>query len=319
MSFAQRLRGLDFYRRVPVDLTEPTAPGAIISVGAAVLMAFLFLGEVLSFARPRERTDMYVAQDEGSTHRLRVNLNMTYHRLPCFALSLDVLDALGRHEMGMSGALHKRRTTGGYAGKPLVLLGDFDGTPEAQFDAQKHEGCNVAGYVTVNKVPGNFHVSAHGMQHVVMRYLGGNINCIHEIHDLWMGEIDASGDHDYEGHVHPLNGHKNIDESGLWHYEYHLDVVPTVYRRRGKNENAYQLSANTHKQEVPPGHMPAAFFRYQLSPITVEFGYERQSVLHFLTYCCAIIGGVFTVAGMLAKSVHKTAITFQRKFLGKDS
>ena len=316
MSFAQRLRGLDFYRRVPVDLTEPTAPGAIISVGAAVLMCLLFLGEVLSFVTPTPRTDMFVAQDEGST-KLRVNLNMTYHKLPCFALSLDVLDALGRHEMGMAQTVKKTRTTGGYDGKPLAFVGVFDNVPETQYRSQVNEGCNVQGFVMVNKVPGNFHVSSHGMQHVVMQYLGGNINAMHEIHNLWMGDIEATGDHEYEGHVHPINGHKNLETSGLWHYEYHLDVVPTLYTRRGKQERAYQLSANTHKQELPPGHMPAAFFRYQLSPITVKFGWESKSFLHFITYVCAIVGGVFTVAGMLARSVHKSAVAFQRKFLGK--
>lgn len=321
MSFASRLRGVDFYRRVPIDLTEPTAPGAIISVVAGLFMTSLFIGEIMSYINPPDRTDMFVAQDSGSA-RLRVNVNMTYWRLPCFALSLDVLDALGRHEMGMAGGLKKTRVARlnnlGPGARP-EFIGEFHENNEAQFDAQKGEGCNVAGFVLVNKVPGNFHVSSHGLQHVVMRYLGGNINVMHTIHNLWMGEVDATGDHDYEGEVHPLNGVEHFEE-GLWHYEYHLDVVPTIYaRRRSREERAYQLSANAHKQQVPPGHMPAAFFRYQLSPITVRFGKDSSSFLHFLTYVCAIVGGVFTVAGLLNRIVHKTAVQIQRKFLGKQN
>ncbi len=34
-------------------------------------------------------------------------------------------------------------------------------------------------------------------------------------------------------------------------------------------------------------------------PVTVKFSKRRKAFTHFLTYICAIIGGVFTVAGLL--------------------
>lgn len=40
--------------------------------------------------------------------------------------------------------------------------------------------------------------------------------------------------------------------------------------------------------------MPAVYFRYDLSPITVQFTKRRQPFLHFLVQLCAIIGGVFS-------------------------
>ena len=107
-ALGARIKGLDFYRRIPVDLTEPTAPGAIISLVAVTVMVSLFLGEVYSYVAPAQRTDMFVAQDQEGT-KLKVNFDMTYHRLPCFALSFDVLDALGRHEMGMANTVRKER------------------------------------------------------------------------------------------------------------------------------------------------------------------------------------------------------------------
>ncbi len=42
----------------------------------------------------------------------------------------------------------------------------------------------------------------------------------------------------------------------------------------------------------------------ELSPIMVHFTEQRKSLLHFLTQLCAILGGVFTVSGMLDRIVR---------------
>lgn len=46
------------------------------------------------------------------------------------------------------------------------------------------------------------------------------------------------------------------------------------------------------------------FFFYDLSPIKVHVAEKRQSFLHFLTSVCAIIGGVFTVSGLVDSVVY---------------
>ena len=45
--------------------------------------------------------------------------------------------------------------------------------------------------------------------------------------------------------------------------------------------------------------MPAIWFRYEVSPITVKYTHKKKPLYHFLTTFCAIIGGTFTVAGMI--------------------
>eukprot|EP00164_Ancoracysta_twista_P011587 GFYU01017896.1.p1 GENE.GFYU01017896.1~~GFYU01017896.1.p1 ORF type:complete len:210 (-),score=22.10 GFYU01017896.1:195-743(-) len=179
------------------------------------------------------------------------------------------------------------------------------------------------GYVEVHKVPGNFHVSSHGLQQLVTKYMpGGQINVAHTIHHMHFGETELHTDHTYEGVLNPLNGVSHREPEPL-HYEYFLDIVPTVYTYRtgklkGKAERGYQFTSNMHKIPNPPGHMPAVFFQYQLSPITVSYGFDRPSFSHFITYMCAIIGGVFTVAGILSRSVNASAARFRRSVMGKD-
>jgi hypothetical protein len=278
-------------------------------------MVSLFLGEVYSYLSPPQRTDMFVAQDTDGT-KLKVNLNMTFHRLPCFAMSLDVIDALGRHEMGMAATVRKTRIE-----RNGAVRGEYQQGNERDNDQQREEGCNIQGHVMVNKVPGNFHVSCHGLQHLVMRHLGGRLNVMHTVHYLWIGEVEFVGDHGYDGQLHPINGLEQLEEQPH-HYEYHMDIVPTIFgasaSKKGRDERSYQLAISKHKQALND-MIPAAFFRYQLSPITVRFGRERTSFIHFLTYLCAIVGGIFTVAGILNGMVHRAAVQFQRQMLGKQN
>ena len=59
--------------------------------------------------------------------------------------------------------------------------------------------------------------------------------------------------------------------------------------------------------------MPAAYFRYDLSPVTVKFSRERGSIFHFLVQVCAIIGGVFTIAGIIDSIIHRSVSNIIKK------
>jgi len=51
--------------------------------------------------------------------------------------------------------------------------------------------------------------------------------------------------------------------------------------------------------------LPAVYFLYDLSPITVEISDAPKSLGHFLTRVCAVVGGVFAVTGMLDRWIHR--------------
>lgn len=59
---------------------------------------------------------------------------------------------------------------------------------------------------------------------------------------------------------------------------------------------------------------------YELSPIMVKFTESRKSFAHFLTGVCAIIGGVFTVAGLVDSLIYHSMRSLKKKIeLGKAS
>lgn len=76
-----------------------------------------------------------------------------------------------------------------------------------------------------------------------------------------------------------------------------------------------QFSVTEHFRSVSSREgqgLPGVFFFYELSPIMVKFTETRKSLPHFLTQLCAILGGVFTVAGMLDRLVRRHAPCGQR-------
>jgi hypothetical protein len=308
------IKKFDFYRKIPLDLTEPTIPGAIISIICGLIMTYLLLSEFYTFLELEENSQMFVKQEEGG--QIRLNLNMTFPHVPCFVFSLDVVDIMGRHEVGVSQTILKTRI------RDNMLIGVFDSPAidEAQAFEMKEEGCNVAGYIDANKVPGSFHISSHGLQHLVTRFLDGRLNVNHVIHTFSPGDV-ALNPKDFPGSLRPLDGtFRDTDTTGLLTYEYFLDIIPTVYSSADLvDTKAYQMTAHTHQFPSHPGAMPAVYFRYHLSPISVKFSKRKKQFSHFLTYVCAIVGGVFTVAGLLNSMLLSTVLAFQKNVLGKIS
>ena len=63
--------------------------------------------------------------------------------------------------------------------------------------------------------------------------------------------------------------------------------------------------------------MPTAKFTYDLSPIQIVVKEEARKWYHFLTTTCAIVGGVFTIAGILDSILYSTIKLAKKIELGK--
>lgn len=196
---------------------------------------------------------------------------------------------------------------------------------------QAGEGCHLWGSISVNKVAGNFHFApgrsfqAGGVHvHDLIPFGTEEFDISHTIHKLSFGE-------DYPGRENPLNGvivpkvnaHNREGKTGA--YQYFLKVVPTIYsnlRNDTISTNQYSVTEHFKESNIPMQHnLPGVFFYYDLSPIKVAFSEERSSFLSFLTSVCAIVGGVFTVSGILDSFVfHGSQVIRKKKVdLGKFS
>ena len=59
--------------------------------------------------------------------------------------------------------------------------------------------------------------------------------------------------------------------------------------------------------------LPAVYFRYDMSPITVKYWLFKENFLHFVIQLCAIVGGIFTVTGIIDGLIHTSVAALLRK------
>eukprot|EP00038_Savillea_parva_P009238 m.182194 g.182194 ORF g.182194 m.182194 type:complete len:388 (-) comp15467_c0_seq1:133-1296(-) len=181
------------------------------------------------------------------------------------------------------------------------------------------EGCNMHGFLLVNKVAGNFHFAPgksfqqHNVHiHDLQPFGRRAFNMTHSIKRLSFGT-------EYPGLVNPLDEHSEVtdtDDSTM--YQYFVKIVPTRYRKLGGHViSTNQYSVTLHKrrirQQLGESGLPGVFFMFEISPILVQLTESSRSFMHFLTSVCAIIGGVFTVAGMVDGMIYHSLRSLQKK------
>ncbi|KAJ4764376.1 Endoplasmic reticulum-Golgi intermediate compartment protein 3 [Rhynchospora pubera] len=185
---------------------------------------------------------------------------------------------------------------------------------------EQGEGCTVHGFVDVNKVAGNFHF-APGKGLPQINFLQDLFNIQAEQYNISHKINKVSFGRDFPGVINPLDGvewtHKG--ESGI--YQYFIKVVPTIYTDiTGRKIHSNQFSVTEHFREAIgyPKPPPGVYFFYEFSPIKVVLTEENTSLLHFLTNLCAIIGGIFTVAGIIDSFVYHGHKAIKKKMeIGK--
>eukprot|EP01039_Chlorochromonas_danica_P010492 gene10491-11622_t len=182
--------------------------------------------------------------------------------------------------------------------------------------AQEGEGCNIWGTMRVNKVAGNFHI-AHGESivrdgrhvHHFNPALAPKFNISHTIHYLSFGEPYPNMP------VNPLDKVSHIipETSSTGLKQYFLRVIPTVYQDRSLlgpvslETNQYTASDRFRPLAMPRADvperaeaiLPGIFFVYELSPFMIQAEKQQASILHLITKLCAIVGGIFTVLGVV--------------------
>ncbi|XP_028142557.1 endoplasmic reticulum-Golgi intermediate compartment protein 3 isoform X1 [Diabrotica virgifera virgifera] len=186
------------------------------------------------------------------------------------------------------------------------------------------QGCQIYGSLIVNRVSGSFHIApgesfsvSHLHVHDVQPFSSSEFNTSHRIRHLSFGDR-------IESHTHnPLKDIEVFASEGSTMFQYYLKIVPTAYvRRDGTIISSNQFSVTKHQKVVSivsgESGMPGIFFQYELSPLMVKYSEKERSFGHFITNLCAIIGGVYTVAGLLDRFLYHSIKIIQKKIeLGK--
>lgn len=182
------------------------------------------------------------------------------------------------------------------------------------------EGCMVRGIVLVNRVPGNIHLSAHSKHHSFQPH---KLNMSHHVNSMSFGKaLSAPQLRLLPKEVEQgYNGLASTDHLAIGHntsLEHFLKVVHTSYEvssSRTIDTFQYTVSNNHYKDG---SSLPSAIFSYDISPMQVLVKEEGKTFAQFLTQICAIIGGVFTVTGLIDAAFFHTSASLRKKMeIGK--
>ncbi|KAL1537906.1 Protein disulfide-isomerase 5-4 [Salvia divinorum] len=211
-----------------------------------------------------------------------------------------------------------------------ISLQSSQGAPEIKDDAKRPApsagGCRIEGFVRVKKVPGNLIISAHSVSH---SFDASQMNMSHVISHFSFGKSitpwvlsDMKRLLPHLGRSHDrLNGLSYIsnpsDSNANVTIEHYLQPVKIeVMTKSYKLVEEYEYTA--HSSLIHSLEIPVAKFHFEPSPMQVLITEDSKSFSHFITNVCAIIGGVFTVAGILDSVLHNTMRLVKKVELGKN-
>lgn len=91
-----KLKTFDAYAKTLDDFKVKTTTGALISLTSLLTVFLLVLSEYLSYTHITTQQQLVV--DHSRRERLQIYLNITFPRLPCDFVSMDVMDVVGEQQ-----------------------------------------------------------------------------------------------------------------------------------------------------------------------------------------------------------------------------
>ena len=214
------------------------------------------------------------------------------------------------------------------------------------------EGCLITGFLEVRRVPGSVVVEAFSPWH---EFANHKLHMDHTVHHYSFGEMGAAAmiqsgqagnfvmpqpekdgsavhtrmniaDVGHKAHyVSTLSGGKFTSEGSPHHtHEHYLKVVETQVVHKDlkhlehfTDAHVYRYTSSSHEYKEE-GNIPKIKFTYDLDPMGVLVQDNAMPLYKFLTSVCAIIGGAFTMFGLLDGVFYHSMRSLEKKMqLGK--
>mmetsp|Transcript_38373 Transcript_38373/g.108535 ORF Transcript_38373/g.108535 Transcript_38373/m.108535 type:complete len:371 (+) Transcript_38373:101-1213(+) len=333
-----QFKRFDVYSKVHDDYRVKTESGGLISLVAFVVMIILFTSEIsnylsvevvdhimvdttlnqklpigLNITFPHLRCDevsvdtvdsMGENQVDVAGDLVKINLDVNGFRsqgdhVAAAGECLSCMEAASDDNSRCCNTCQDLKDAYTMAGIPYFHI--LDTAPQCRNSV----GCQIHGDVLVSKVGGNVHVAlgrstVRDGKHVHefnIKEVSDGFNTSHAIHRLEFGERVA-------GLQSPLEGTMKIVKHGAYMFHYYIKLVPTLFTGQDRVVYTHQYSVSdtgknvmVRKDELTG--LPGVFLVYEFTPFMVQKIEKVVPLSHFLTNVCAIIGGVFTVAGMI--------------------
>jgi len=179
------------------------------------------------------------------------------------------------------------------------------------------DGCFMEGFLRMKRVPGSIAIVASSKSH---SFDPQRVNMTHRVHQLSFINPVLEGTHLLSKDKEKMFRSESMNEK--WHVskEGHASIEHYVKVLHVTDVSAMGYVAEEYKYTSASGLVsenkelvPEIRISYDLSPLSVTNSRRRPSFLHFLVQLCAIIGGIFTVFGLLDASIYKGLRWWKKK------
>ncbi|CAK7565200.1 MAG: ER-derived vesicles protein erv46 [Sporothrix epigloea] len=99
MPAKSRFTRLDAFTKTVEDARIRTTSGGIVTIVSLIVVLYLAWGEWLDYRRIVVHPELVV--DKGRSERMEIHLNITFPKIPCELLTLDVMDVSGEQQHGV--------------------------------------------------------------------------------------------------------------------------------------------------------------------------------------------------------------------------
>lgn len=337
----EKVKELDAFPKVPEEYVDSTTVGGTFSVITFFIIIWLINSE-FSYYMDSNLVFKFMP-DTDLDEKLVINIDITI-AMPCSNLGADILDSTSQSVFGFGELqeedtwfdLSEEQQTAFDAVKYLnaylreeyhsiwqLLWKRGHGSVRATIPVRtikpnrKKDACRLHGILTLNKVSGNFHITAGKSLHLPRGHIHLNMlfddtpqNFSHRIHRLSFGNPA-------NGIVYPLEGDEKITTEEDMLFQYFVEVVPTDIQTAFEITKTFQYSIK--ELERPISHakgshgIPGIFFKYDMAALKVRVYQERENLLTFLLRLFAIIGGIFIIMGF----INTLVLTLRTMFLKK--
>ncbi|KAL1992584.1 hypothetical protein VTN49DRAFT_4616 [Thermomyces lanuginosus] len=107
MPAKSRFTRLDAFAKTVEDARVRTTSGGVVTLVSVVVILWLIWGEWADYRRVEVMPELIVDKSRGE--RMEIHMNITFPRLPCELLTLDVMDVSGEQQVGVVHGVNKVR------------------------------------------------------------------------------------------------------------------------------------------------------------------------------------------------------------------
>ncbi|KAK8056285.1 hypothetical protein PG993_001512 [Apiospora rasikravindrae] len=107
MAAKSRFTRLDAFTKTVEDARIRTTSGGIVTIVSLIVVLYLAWGEWADYRRVVIHPELVV--DKGRGERMEIHMNITFPKIPCELLTLDVMDVSGEQQHGVMHGVNKVR------------------------------------------------------------------------------------------------------------------------------------------------------------------------------------------------------------------